>query len=207
LKAVIPYRNCINNGLELRYAIRALVKYFKPLSGICIIGELPYWYRGEFIEMADTKDRKEFSIMSKIAKSPYEDFLYCTDDTFATQPFDETLPNLYSSTLKDATVWGRYIGRRDNTMAVYPDGLFYDIHTPMVINREKFRQAHDVNWVEKEYLSKSMYGNFIGGGVMMQDCKIRKRGQMFSPFFSTNEQTAKFINFDELYPDASEYEK
>jgi len=156
--------------------------------------------------MEDTP-RKEFNIMTKISRSPYEDFLYTNDDIFAREDFDETLPNYYNCFLLDAKVFGKYNVRRNNTMNVYPDGLFYDIHTPMVINREKYRESNDVDWFNKEYLSKSLYGNFIGGGVKLPDCKIRQKGQVASgPFFSTNEHTAKFINFEALYPVPSIYE-
>lgn len=197
----------MNRGLELRYAIRSMVKHFKPLSGVCIIGDKPTWYCGEHIQAGDNTERKEFNIVSKILLSPYEDFLLTNDDIFAQQDFDETLPNYYNGPLKDAVCYGKYNLRRNNVMSIYPDGLFYDIHTPMIINLTKYKEANNVNWVQYEYLQKSLYGNFIGGGELLPDCKLRSAGPIPKvPFFSTNERSAKLINLQLLYPKQSEYE-
>lgn len=207
MKLLIPYRLDINNGHELRYAIRSMVKYFKPFSGVCVIGDKPYWYTGEHIDCRDNSPFKERNIVNKVLGSPYEDFLYSNDDFFALKPFDETLPNYYSGTLSDAKVHGKYILRRDAVKFIYPDGLFYDIHTPMVINLAKYREANNVDWEHKEYLCKSLYGNFIGGGELLPDCKIRQGKDIpDAPFFSTNERTAKMINLELLYPQKSDYE-
>ena len=205
MRLVIPYRSCPNNGYELKYAIRSMVKHFKPLSGVVLIGDKPGWYCGEHIPAADT-GAKEWNIVNKILLSPYEDFLYSNDDFFAAQDFDETLPNYYSTTLREARVHGKYVGRVINCRSVYPDGLFYDIHTPMVINLTKYREANNLPQT-KEYLCKSLYGNFIGGGVQLPDNKIRN-GKLIPPgsFFSTNDRTCKMINLNELYPEKSDYE-
>lgn len=207
MKVVIPYRLDINNGYELRYAIRSMVKYFTPLSGVVLIGDKPKWYNGEHIQCQDNSPFKERNIVNKILGSPYEDFLFSNDDIFALKPFDETLPNYYSGTLTDAKVHGKYILRRDAVKSVYPDGMFYDIHTPMVINLTKYREANNVDWEHKEYLCKSLYGNFIGGGVQLDDCKIRTGNAIpDEPFFSTSDRNAKMIKLQELYPIKSDYE-
>ena len=71
MKLLIPYRRCPNNGLELRYAIRSMVRHFKPLSGVVLIGDKPNWYCGEHIPATDT-GAKEWNIVNKILSSPYE---------------------------------------------------------------------------------------------------------------------------------------
>ena len=182
-----------------------MVNHFKPLSGVVLIGDKPGWYKGEHIPSTDT-GAKEWNIVNKILLSPYEDFLYSNDDYFATEDFSTDLPNYYSTTLREARVHGKYVGRVINCRSVYPDGLFYDIHTPMVINLTKYREANNLPQT-KEYLCKSLYGNFIGGGVQLPDNKIRN-GKLIppGPFFSTNERTAKLINLPELYPVKSDYE-
>ena len=205
MRLIIPYRHDPSNGFELRYAIRSMVKHFKGMSGVVLIGDKPDWYCGGHIPAADT-GAKEWNIVKKILLSPYEDFLYSNDDFFAAQDFDETLPNYYSTELRTARVHGKYVGRVINCRSVYPDGLFYDIHTPMVINLTKYREANNLPQT-KEYLCKSLYGNFIGGGVQLQDNKIRN-GKLIppGPFFSTNDRTCKMINLNELYPVKSDYE-
>lgn len=205
MKLVTPYKNDGNNGFELRYSIRSMVNHFKPLSGVVLIGDKPGWYQGEHIPATDT-GAKEWNIVNKILKSPYEDFLYSNDDYFATEDFSTDLPNYYSTTLREARVHGKYVGRVINCRSVYPDGLFYDIHTPMIINLTKYREANNLPQT-KEYLCKSLYGNFIGGGVQLPDNKIRN-GKLIppGPFFSTNDRTCKMINLNELYPVKSDYE-
>lgn len=176
------------------------------MTGVLLIGDRPKWYTGEHIPMADV-DRKEYSIMLKIKACPYEDFLFSNDDIFALKDFDDTMPNYYSSTLAAATVYGKYVQRRDNCLTVYPDGLFYDIHTPMVINKLAYEKANNVEWDKRDYLCKSLYGNYIGGGELLPDCKLRKPGPVPDvPFFSTSNYTSRLIPLQNMYPDASSYE-
>lgn len=207
MNLVIPYKDDRNNGFELKYSIRSIVKHFHGLTGVCLIGDKPTWYTGEHIPMTDITGRKEWSIVSKILSSPYEDFLYSTDDHFATEPFDSSLPNYYSGPLSKAIVHGKYETRVKNTRSIYKDGLFYDIHTPMVINLTKFKEAHNIDWANYEYLSKSIYGNYIGGGELLSDSKVRRFGEVPSGrFFSTNNRTAQSIDFETMYPEPSPYE-
>lgn len=176
------------------------------MTGVLLIGDKPKWYNGEHIQMADV-DRKEYSIMLKIKSCPYEDFLFSNDDIFALQDFDHTIPNYYSSTLAAATVYGKYVQRRDNCLTVYPKGLFYDIHAPMVVNRDQYAVANNVDWDKRDYLCKSLYGNYIGVGELLPDCKLRKSGPVPDvPFFSTSNYTSRLIPLQNMYPDASEYE-
>lgn len=208
MNLVIPYRNDQRGGHELRYAIRSMQKHFKNLDGVLLIGDLPGWFTGDYLPASDTP-RKEFSIVSKILQCPYDNFLLSSDDIFAMHDFDETLPRYYSTTLKMAPVYGKYVHRRNNTMQIYPDGLMYDCHKPMVINRDLYAKAHDIPWNEREYLNKSIYGNFVGGGVQLDDYKLRTREVVDTtrPFFSTNERTAKYVRFQDMWPTPSKYEK
>ncbi len=207
MRVVIPYRHDINEGQELRYAIRSLIRYFTPFSGIVLIGDKPKWYNGEHVDCRDIIGNKEWSIVNKILQSPDEDFLYSNDDYFALQPFGADLPNYYQGKLSEYKPQGNYISRVRNAMQIYPDGLMYDIHCPMVINLTVYREANDLDR-NREYLCKSMYGNVVGKGVYIKDYKLRYRQELDTakPFFSTTEHTCKYINFEALYPIKSEYE-
>jgi len=206
---LVPYKDDGFCGHELRYCIRSMVKHFTDLTGVCLIGDKPAWYIGEHITMNDP-GRKEQNIVNKVLSSPYENFLLCSDDCFALKDFDSSLPLCYSMKLKHYKGGGNYPDRVRNVMQLYPDGFMYDIHQPMVINLTKFKEAHGkADWDKKDYLTKSLYGNYIGGGVQLDDYKI-KTGKVVDtsrPFFSTNQLTGKLIRFDEIYPNASEYEK
>ena len=207
MRLVIPYRLDPHQGYELRYCIRAFVKYYPGLSGVCLIGDKPKWYTGEHIPCTDIPNRKEWSIVSKVMRSPYEEFIFSCDDVYPTVPVN-SLPNYYSTTLATAKVYGKYIDRTVNTMDVFPDGLFYDIHTPIIVQRSAFIAAHRLcDWEKKEYLSKSVYGNFIGSEVQMDDCKIRPGLPLNPdwPWFSTNGRTALEL-LPAMYPEKSDYE-
>lgn len=210
MNLVIPYRHDDHDGYELKHCIRSMVKHFTDLTGVTIIGDKPKWYTGEHIKAKDGP-RKEWNIVSKILMSPYPQFLLCSDDVFATQDFDATLPMYYSERLDQVKYKGQYPTRAANTMKVYPDGMMYDIHKPMVIDRALFREAQlQGNWAQREYLSKSMYGNYVGGGEVLADHKVRHafKCDLTKPFFSTNGgAVAKMLKLHELYPLTSVYEK
>lgn len=208
MNVVIPYKTDSFNGLELRYAIRSLIKHFIGFSGVCLIGDKPEWYMGEHIIAYDIKNRKELSIVSKVMLSPYEDFLLSADDVFALNSFDSSLPNYCSGLLKDSRPVGEYVRRRNNTLHIYPNGFDYDIHTPIVINLSKFKECNKVDWARNEYLSKSLYGNFVGGGEQLKDYKIRQKEviDQSRPFFSTSGYVCNLLNLETLYPEKSEHE-
>jgi hypothetical protein len=83
------------------------------------------------------------------------------DDNFALQPFDETLPLMYEGPLQGRKEKGKYKTRIDNVLSVYPDGYFYDIHVPHIINRYAYHSSLPDDWRTREYLCKSLYGNFM----------------------------------------------
>lgn len=206
---LIPYKDDGVNGHELRYGIRSMVRHFKEMTGVCLIGDKPTWYTGEYIPMKDG-GRKEQNIVSKVLSSPYETFLYSNDDFFALKDFDSSLPNYYSMQLKYYKGGGRYPERVKAVMELYPEGLMYDTHTPIVINLTAYKDANSkAEWDKKDYLAKSVYGNFIGGGEQLDDYKLKtgKVIDMNQPFFSTNNMTGRLIRLYEIYPDASQYEK
>jgi hypothetical protein len=187
-----------------------VVKHFKDLSGVCLVGDKPGWFTGVYIQVPDIKGRKEWSIVSKVLSVPYENFLLCSDDCFALKDFDSSLPLYYSMPLKNYKGGGNYPERVRNLMSVYPDGLMYDIHQPMVINRENFHKANKLlEWENRDYLTKSSYGNYIGGGVQLDDYKIKTGNtiDITKPFFSTNQLTGRLIDFEVIYPERSDYEK
>src|SRR5574339_1299453 len=132
MTALIPYKHDPHNGLELRYAIRSLVKHFKPLTDITVIGDLPGWYLGKHIFHPDTPKRKEYSIYSKLMQVQ-DRVLYTNDDFFALKDFDESLPNYYSGTC------GSKVGAEDFNGFETISNLHWLI--PMCIDREMFENS------------------------------------------------------------------
>lgn len=149
-----------------------------------------------------------------MAANECEEFIYANDDHFLTQPLIE-LPYYYSSSLKDFHAGGdtfmRYVA---NTQRLFPDGLYFDVHTPMIVESVKMKQLKYV----KDTIFKSVYCNtFSVEGVKINDCKINGHMRLPEidayvynrPFISTGEA----ISYDlknwlwARFPDKSRWEK
>lgn len=198
MKLLIPYRLDINNGYELRYAIRSMVKYFTPLSGVVLIGDKPNWYIGEHIPYP-TEPPKERNIYNKLMQVQGI-VLYSNDDFFSLQPFDETLPNYYKGLCSDYKTHDK--NYKDLYRACPAGWLDFDCHCPMIIDTTKFK------WLSADMPIKSVYGNMNKlPGTKFVDLKIRGEWPDLKgrDFFSTHD-TADLSRLSELYPEPSRHE-
>lgn len=217
MRIVIPYSLPADGGIELRYAIRSMVKHFKDLSGVLLIGDKPEWYTGDHMPMADLKGEKEKSMQLKVLQAPDYIFLYSNDDYFALQDFDVNLPDYYDTDCRDMAARHPIESYRTMYNNCLPDWKNYDIHTPMVIARNIFKASY--YQMQAQMPIKTTYGNFAhGNSVYLADCKIRGEHSTEEleyitkdrPFFSTHDNAinADMITFFEnLYPNASPYER
>src|SRR5437867_3994123 len=102
---LIPYTDDHHNGEELKFAIRSMVKHFRSIIDVVIIGDKPKWFHGNWIYSLDVAARKEYSMYIKVMLAAQtfgiDKFLYTTDDHFALKDFDENLPNYYTGTCKE----------------------------------------------------------------------------------------------------------
>lgn len=211
--ALYTYRLDQHKGLELRYSIRSMVKYFTALTDILLVGDKPDWYKGDHIPCEDIKDKPGLSIAKKIIASGInDDFLWCADDHFALKPFGADLPNYYTKPGKqvDASI-------RKMLSRCPQNWLNYIVHCPMIINGAKFREAM-VETNGKEYPIKTFYANWFSlQGTYLDDLKFRgidkysdiKKRIEGRPFFATSE-SAMGVDMikvmEELYPEASNHE-
>lgn len=223
MRLVIPYK-ISENSEELRFAIRSMVKHFKPLSGVLLIGDKPQWFYGDHIPMADilwpdqpSRIWKERSMQLKVLAAPDEVFLYSNDDYFALQDFKVT-PYYW-----DVECWEM---ARDHAIGSYrdmyeqcqPHWKNYDVHTPLIIMQDKFKSSFDeMLMMDSQWPIKTMYAKGFEG-PRITDVKIRgkhtkpeleyiTRGR---PFFSTHNSAInlELIQFlTNLYPDKSDYER
>lgn len=221
MRLVIPYR-LSGDGTELRYAIRSIQKHFKYLSGVLLIGDKPEWYTGDHIPCADIKGNKEGSMMFKVLQAPDEAFLYSNDDFFALQDFSFNLPNYYDTTCADMAERHPIASYRERYHNCPGNWLNFDIHTPMFMNRVRFKQAYYA--MDGQRPIKTNYGNHSGfyseklPGTYLCDQKISGKYNVAEiedmikdrPFFSTHDNClndAMLLILQELYPHASPYEK
>lgn len=217
---IIPYKRQ-NNGTELRYAIRSLVKWFSDLDDIILIGDKPTWYTGQYIKHSNAQgsSRKEGNLVAKIkAHAPSGLFLYSNDDFFLNQQYSSrTLPAYYSHTCRHMAVQARDSTYRRLYSNCLPNWLNYDVHAPSIMIGDLFRKLKP----DGTYPIRTGYFNKIPQDLFVReeytDNKIRGHHtyqeliDMIStrPFFSThdtaiNDDLLTLLN--QMYPDASRFE-
>lgn len=217
MRLVIPYRKTNNDGVELRYAIRSMVKHFKPLSGVLLIGDSEEWYMGDHIPYADLKGEKERSMQLKVLQAPDDIFLYSNDDYFAAEDFSIDMPNYYDTDCRDMAARSPVDSYRRMYNNCLPHWKNFDVHVPMIMHKNIFKASYYK--MDSQTPIKTTYGNFANGNRdYLCDCKIKGEHSLEEiiyatkdrPFFSTHDNSinADMITFFEsLYPNVSPYEK
>lgn len=205
------------NHNELRYALRSWVKY-GSVENVLIIGHRPEWLQNvHHVPYLDQRYPKVENIFRKVkmAAELYPEFILANDDHFLMEPIAD-LPYYYSCKLKDfkghaGDTFFRYV---DTTARLFPDGKYFDIHTPMICRKEIIDQLD----YKKDVLFKSYYCNTAGvEGVQLEDCKISghiRRDQIESyvkgrPFISTGESISLDLKkyLLERFPNPCTFEK
>lgn len=159
---------------ELRYALRSWQQY-STIERVLIIGHKPDWYTGDHIRF-DHHYSKTEDIFRKTeyAATLYDRFIFANDDHVLLQPLNE-LPYYYDGYLKDFRSSGSDTFRRyvNNTLQLFPDGKYFDVHTPMVV------ESHLMPKYTRDTIFKSCYCNSASiQGVEMKDPIIRRHFRM-----------------------------
>lgn len=176
-----------------------MVKHFKPLSGVVLIGDKPDWYCGEHIPAADIEGRKEYSIYNKLMQVKGT-VLYSNDDMYALKDFSTDLPNYYKGLCSEHRTHDKKY--KDLYNACPAGWLDFDCHCPMIIDTTKFK------WLAADMPIKSVYGNTNNlPATKFTDMKIRGDWPDLTgrDFFSTHD-TADLSKLAEMYPIPSQYE-
>lgn len=217
---------------ELRYSLRSIEKYLK-YNKVFVVGEKPTWLQGvTHIPYPDEHKEKETRIALKVLvackdERVSKEFLFMNDDIFLTKhDHAQFYPNYYSGTLQDADeqkgVNMVYRNAIKNTVYALSSkyNRYFDVHTPIVYNREKFSwMMEKYNWdKEFSYVVKSMYANSLGlSGKNITDCKIdhiKDTNAILEriknvPCFSVSDrglgEAMKGV-LQKLYPEKSKYE-
>lgn len=153
---------------ELRFALRGVEKHLTGYGDIFLIGHKPSWVQNVIHIPATDEDQtfwKERNIYNKIFiacndERVSEDFLFMNDDHFLLKDYVAGgFPYYRQGTIVD------YITREDqygntvkNTFAEIGDVTFYDLHCPMVYNKEFFLWLRPAAWNKKYgYCLKTLY--------------------------------------------------
>jgi hypothetical protein len=223
---ILPYKPDIHDGIELKYALRSIEKYLTGFTNLIIIGRPPEWYTGGRYISENFIGRKQYSIYHKILlacgwSNVTDNFIMWNDDHFLLQPLQVSdikywnngwLANEYARGLSS-----RYGEAVKRTLDFIPDALNYDIHTPIIYNKAKFRTLFSGK--ENEICIKSYYCNALQlDGEFMEDCKIDQllskegiynhiSGKMFFSTSSNAIREPMKLVLEELYPVKSRWEK
>lgn len=212
---VIPLaKDRYTNYYELRMTLRSIEKNLTGYRDIYIIGEKPGWLNNVIhIPLNDISGRKAWSIFRKMltaanSESVSQKFISWADDTYLLEPlqtcdfkawYDNTLQ--YWLTLNVNSLYRNIIR---NTHKEFPEGIFYNVHTPCIYDKDKFKSLTKYNWSTTEYLIKSMYFNLYPyNPEPMKDPK-RHKGLFYSSSGKMYVNEDKMLR--ELFPNPSRYE-
>lgn len=192
---------------ELRYSLRSLINL--PHDRVFIYGHIPKWVQNvverPMVQRGANKWEKTADSLLRIAndKELSDEFILFNDDFFVMTPQTE-LPYYFDRTLEDRI----NDFRRKNMISAYTFRLGdaakalkskerptvnYELHLPMVFNKEKFRKLWEL--YPGIGAKRSLYGNTYGiGGIQRPDCKIYETYARPNPnidFLSTTDVSFK----------------
>jgi hypothetical protein len=203
------------NYYELRMTLRSIENNLTGYRDIYLIGEKPVWITNVIhIPVNDIHHRKQFSIFRKFmvaakTESVSDNFIRWDDDVYLLKTLNVSgIKDWYEGTLKEWSVKNinsLYRNVVKNTLQLFPDGLYYDVHAPRIFNKEKYRELNKYNWSATELLTKSTYFNSIKGEpVEMKDPK-RNKGLFYSTSGKIRNDDNKMLK--ELFSNPSKYEQ
>jgi hypothetical protein len=199
---------------ELRYSLRSIEEN-APEGRVWVVGGKPDWYVGDFIEVPDihTKFNNINNCIEAAINHPElsEDFVMMNDDFFVLSKVN-SFPTFYGGKLRDRkdeyslialhSPYTRLLIRTYNQLfdaGIY-DPLDYDIHMPMVFNKEKLKSLMPI-----PYLVRSIYGNMFSiGGTEVKDTKVYGTPGYEHRSHDVNDQSFPFVStedssFEKLY--------
>lgn len=177
---------------ELRFCLRSIEKFLSGYDNIFIIGQKPEWLTGVIhIPHTDLQQSRfrDYNIYLKVIAGCHDerlsdDFLFMSDDHFITKKFHaDALPYYYCGQLVDYLYDNPrkmpYVNVLLNTYK-YLNGLNkptlnFNLHCPIIYNKEKFSTVFPQPWPEYGFALKSIYCNILNiEGKYYEDLKIKE---------------------------------
>lgn len=211
---VYCYRKTSDKGNELRHSLRSL-KYLTDFNGeVFVVGDKEDWFQNIIHITSKNSSRSpyedvEIKILAAINDERIpDDFILMQDDIYFTKK--QSYRDLYDGELpEEATgIHKRGLARsRELLRSLGRTTRNYDIHVPILINKEKRMEVHKLvknSYRGIPYQWRSIYGNMFLEGSQYEDKKTRTaellKGDIISTLFYTEE-------LETLLPEASPYEK
>jgi len=153
---IYPLIKTNNDNLEFRYSLRSL-KYFK-YDNIYIIWYKPKWIKNIIHIPYNDNKRKGLNVIDKFNIACNDErisknFVWMNDDFFFLKEI-ETIPyfklwNLkeYIKHLEKSWIkWNNYYQAMKDILKFFPKWENFDTHTPIVYNKDKFKQILEKYW-------------------------------------------------------------
>lgn len=191
-----------NNSEELRYSLRSLKNV--PHGKVFIAGEKPDWATNVIhIPVVQSKTKSENWGMNMSAavrsRQVFENFIMMNDDFFIMKPMTK-VPNLHFGNMKQviALYDKRYPDGSDYilnmkklyemlTMRGYSNPISYELHIPMIINKQNVIQLYKDVANEPLYQFRTFYGNYFAiGGTPVNDVKVFLDSAHNDPDYNSN---------------------
>lgn len=206
---------------ELRYSLRSIQRHLSGVKDIWVVGDRPKWYKGNHIPHTNRAASPNHNIKDKVLKACQSEisdpFLFMMDDIFFLSDFTAPqMPYYHNGTIQeylDKRGIDPYSKQARNTLNILNyqglPTLHYDIHTPILYEKEAFKWAVSADWANQGYIVKSLYANSIKKPCeFMEDCKIKtipKEGMtMFSTYQVLTGDQQRFLM--RKFPDKSDFE-
>lgn len=212
---VITYKRTQDNGQELRYTLRSL-KNIKNWNGdVWIVGDKPDWIQNVNHITGRRSHHpyidQEYAMLAVLAEpSIPDDFIYSMDDVYVVKPL-KIVDMHQGDYLTSADKRGYHHNQKKVTCdwlnAHGYTTLDYELHTPMLLNKQKRMEIHNIlkptmNGVMMK--PRTLYGNIFSiGGDFYIDAKTKTHELPDQPIISTQFYTDQL---DKLFPEPSIFE-
>lgn len=177
---VIPYK--LNSSDELRYMLRTVEAHLQ-VEQVWLIGDRPGWIQN----VNHIPHRQMGSMYLNGANILYnaclhpdisDDFIYTNDDIFILKTpktlyynrgtYEKVLETVYRTTHRR-----RMRMTYEFLEGVYKKPINYELHIPMIINKQKYLEATKYIKDMYKYNKRSIYGNYVNyGGKVIKDVKV-----------------------------------
>lgn len=164
------------NNNEIRYSLRSVESYFPAARQVFVIGDCPEWSQNVIhIKVPDTYENKLMNAREKYMAAATDprigkNFVLMNDDFFFIRQTEE-IPNYSRGTIaemmsKHLSKNGYYYRslwdtrRRLDAMGI-PEAIDFEVHAPMILNKEKLLTVMGMVGTDKAYSLRSCYGNLM----------------------------------------------
>lgn len=212
---VIPLRNDSKwDNNEIRYCLRSVEKHLTDIRDVYIIGHKPKFLQNvKHIEMRDTSQWATVNIRKKLLAacdnpevSP--NFLYMNDDHYLLESYKKD-HFYYCGTLDEAlqsskhSIYTQIIRNTIYRLGGYAP--YYDVHTPVLINKEVFTESMNQDPGESAWPLNPNEWHFCWGGYLIKSTYCNYLFSKYKPVFDTTKVEDGKVRHYMSYPQLKEF--